>query len=71
MPLLNTRKQKKAVKLTFNHGLLLVELEGGKQQAFPLEWFPELQTASEEDRSDWTETDKGLHFNKLGIDVVI
>ena len=71
MPLLNTRKQKKAVKVTFSNGLLLVEDEGGKQQAFPLEWFPALQAASDEDRTDWTQTDKGLHFNKLGIDVAI
>lgn len=71
MPLLNTRKQNKAVKVIFNNGLLLVELEGGKQLAFPLEWFPILQNASDDEQADWTQNDKGLHFNKLGIDVVI
>jgi len=71
MPLLNTRKQKKDIKVTFNNGLLLVEHDGGKPQAFPLEWFPALQNASDEDRADWKQTDKGLHFNKLGIDVAI
>jgi hypothetical protein len=41
--LLYTRKQEKKVKVTFSNGLLLIEKEGGKQQVFPLEWFPKLQ----------------------------
>ena len=69
MPLLNTRKNKKEVKVTFSNGLLFVEEEGGKKQAFPLEWFPALMNATEEEQQDWTQTDHGLHFNKLGIDV--
>jgi hypothetical protein len=71
MPLLNTRKQDKKVKVIFSNGLLFVEKEGGKQQAFPLEWFPKLLHASDEEREDWVQTDKGIHFNKLDIDVTI
>ncbi len=71
MPLLNTRKQEKKVKVTFSNGLLFVEKEGGKQQVFPLEWFPALAAASEEEREDWTQTDTGIRFNKLGIDVTL
>jgi len=69
MPLFNTRKQEKKVKVTFSNGLLFVEPEGGKQQAFPLEWFPQLQNATDEEREDWVQTSTGIHFNKLGIDV--
>ncbi len=69
MPLYNKRKQEKKVKTTFSNGLLFVEFEGGKQQAFPLEWFPKLLNASEEERADWTQTDNGIHFNSLGLDV--
>ncbi len=69
MPLLNTRRQEKKVKVTFNDGLLLVEKDDGKQQVFPLEWFPKLLNATDEERDDWTQTDKGLHFSKLNIDV--
>ena len=71
MPLLNTRKNDKKVKVTFGNGLLFVEKENGKQQAFPLEWFPELLNATDEERGDWSQTDKGLHFNKLNLDVLI
>ncbi|MDB5116139.1 MAG: hypothetical protein JWQ79_1631 [Mucilaginibacter sp.] len=69
MPLFTSRKQEKKVKVTFSNGLLFVEKENGKQQAFPLEWFPKLQNATDEEREDWVQTDKGIHFNKLDIDI--
>ena len=71
MPLFNTRKQEKKVKVVFSNGLLFVEKEDGKQQAFPLEWFPKLLNASDEEREDWVQTNKGIHWNKLDIDVSI
>jgi len=69
MPLFTSRKQEKKVKVTFANGLLLVEKEGGKQQVFPLEFFPKLLNASDEEREDWTQTDKGIRFNKIDLDV--
>jgi len=71
MPLLNTRRQEKKVKVTFNDGLLLVEKDDGKQQVFPLEWFPKLLDANEEERADWTQTDTGIRFNVLDMDVTL
>lgn len=69
MPLVSTRKQEKKLKVTFANGLLFVEKPDGKQQAFPLEWFPRLMNATDEEREDWEQTDKGIRFNKLGVDV--
>jgi len=69
--LLNTRKNEKKVKVTFSNGLLFVEKDGGKQQAFPLEWFPKLMNASDEEREDWTQTERGVHFNTLDLDVLL
>lgn len=71
MALLYSRKQEKKVKVMFNNGLLLVEKDGGKQQVFPLEWFPKLQNATDEEREDWVQTDKGIRFNKLDLDISI
>ncbi len=71
MPLFTSRKQEKKVKVTFSNGLLFVEKPDGKQQAFPLEWFPKLLNATDEELGDWVQTDKGIHFNKLNIDVSI
>ena len=71
MPLFTSRKQEKKVKVTFGNGLLFVEREGDKQQVFPLEFFPKLANATDEEREDWTQTDKGIRFNKLDLDVNI
>ena len=69
MPLFTSRKQERKVKVTFANGLLFVEKADGKQQAFPLEWYPKLLNASEEQREDWKQTDKGIHFNNLDVDI--
>ena len=69
MPLFTSRKQEKKVKVTFANGLLFIENADGKQQAFPLEWYPKLLNASEEQREDWKQTDKGIHFNSLDVDI--
>jgi hypothetical protein len=71
MPLFTTRKQEKKVKVTFNSGLLIVEKANGKQDVFMLEWFTKLLNATDEEREDWVQTDNGIHFNKLDLDVTI
>jgi len=70
MPLFTSRRNEKKVKVTFSNGLLFVEREEGKKpQVFPLEFFPKLMNATDEEREDWTQTDKGIRFNKLDLDV--
>lgn len=72
MPLFTSRRNEKKVKVTFSNGLLFVEKEeGNKPQAFPLEFFPKLMNATDEEREDWTQTDKGIHFNQLDLDVLL
>ncbi|MGZ4001009.1 MAG: DUF2442 domain-containing protein [Mucilaginibacter sp.] len=71
MPLFTSRKQEKKVKVTFSNGLLFVEREGDRQQVVPLDFFPKLMNATDEEREDWKQTDKGIHFNKLDLDVNI
>ncbi len=69
MPLFTSRKQEKKVKVTFAKGLLFIEKPDGKQQAFPLEWYLKLLNATDEEREDWQQTDTGIHFNKIDLDV--
>ena len=71
MPLFTSCRQEKKVKVTFGNGLLFVEKPDGKQKAFPLEWFPKLLNATDEEREDWVQTNTGVHFNKLDIDIPI
>jgi hypothetical protein len=69
MPTFSTRKQEKKVKVVFANGLLIVEKENGKQQAFPLEWYPRLLDATDEEREDWEQTSTGIRFNQLDTDI--
>ncbi|MEO8885572.1 MAG: DUF2442 domain-containing protein [Mucilaginibacter sp.] len=71
MALFTSRREEKKVKVTFSNGLLVVEKEGGKQQVFPLEWFPKLQNATDDEREDWEQKGNGIHWNKLDIDISI
>jgi hypothetical protein len=71
MPLFTTRKQDKKAKVVFSEGLLLIEFDGGKPQVFPLDWFPALRDATDEEREDWEQTDKGIRFNKLNLDIIL
>jgi hypothetical protein len=71
MAIFISRKQKKDIKLTFDNGMLYVEWEGGKPQAFPLAWLPKLQNASNEDRADWTLTSTGIRWNKLDETITV
>jgi hypothetical protein len=71
MPLFTSRKQKQDIKVTFNGGMLHVEIDGAKAQAFPLAWYPKLQNASEGDRSDWILTSTGIKWVKLNQEISI
>ena len=71
MALFTSRKQEKKVKVVFADGLLFVEKADGKQQAFPLEWFPRLKNASAEELEDWIQTPTGIRFTKLDTDIPI
>jgi Protein of unknown function (DUF2442) len=69
MPLFSSRKEEKKVKVTFANGLLFVEKPDGKSQAYPLEFFPKLMYATDQEKADWTQTDMGIHWNRLDIDI--
>ena len=71
MPQFTSRKEEKKVKVTFSNGLLFVEKADGKQQAFPLEWFPKLQNATDEEREDWVQSGNSIRWSKLDTDITI
>ena len=69
MPQFTTRKAENKVKVTFSNGLLFVEKEDGKQQAFPLDWYPKLLNATDAEREDWEQKGSIIHWSKLNIDI--
>ena len=70
MALFTSRRQQKNIKVTASGGLLNVDIDG-KTQVFPLDWYPQLQHATEEELNDWTLINGGLRFNKLGVDILL
>ncbi|GAA4901844.1 DUF2442 domain-containing protein [Mucilaginibacter defluvii] len=70
MALFTSRKQKKDIKVSFNNGLLYVESDG-KSQAFPLDFYPKLLNATEEEQADWELTGNGIRWNKLDVDILL
>ncbi|QKJ32040.1 DUF2442 domain-containing protein [Mucilaginibacter mali] len=71
MPLFTSRKQKKDVKLSFQDDMLYVEQAGGRQQAIPLTWMPQLKNASAEQQAEWELTDKGIRWDKLNVEITL
>ena len=71
MPLFTSRKQQQKLKVTFQDDMLLIEGDGGKQQVFPLAFFPKLKDATEEERNAWTQTSNGIRWDKLDINLTI
>lgn len=71
MALFTSRKQQKPVEVKFQKGLLFIKQDDGKEIAYPLDWQPKLQNASEEDKADWqVKSDgSGIHWNKLDVDI--
>jgi hypothetical protein len=69
MPLFSSRKEQKKIKVTFGNGLLFVDKGDGKQQAFPMEFFPKLLNATDEQREAWVQTSNGLRWEALDLEI--
>ncbi len=71
MPLFTSRKQQGNIKLSFQDDMLLVEKPDGKQQVFPLTFFPALMKATEEEKQNWEQTTTGIRWKDLNVDINI
>lgn len=73
MAIFTSRKEKRNLEVRFQSDMLYVRLPDGKEQVFPLTWFPKLQDASDEDRSAWTLTADGtsIVWHKLNEQVSV
>ncbi len=71
MPLFTSRKQQGNIKLSFQDDMLLVKKPDGKQQVFPLTFFPALMKATEEEKQNWEQTTTGIRWKDLNVDINI
>ena len=62
-----------ASKVWFDSAMLHVRLADGREIAVPLEWFPRLRDATEEDRKRWRLVGGGIgiHWEALDEDISI
>jgi len=56
-------------KLWFDDDRIYIETVKGDVQSQPMRFFPRLRRASAVQRSEWTETYFGLHWEKIDEDI--
>jgi hypothetical protein len=62
-----------AVDLHFSDDFLHVQLSDGREVAVPLEWFPRLRDASDEQRNNWRFIARGIgiHWEDVDEDIAV
>ena len=63
----------KAVELWFTDDMLYVRLDDGREGGTPLEWFPKLRNATDQQRNNWRFIGKGvgIHWEELDEDLSV
>lgn len=66
-------KEPMARAVEFTEDALVVHLQDGRSLSVPLEWFPKLRTASEEQRNNWRliGLGDGIHWEDLDEDLSV
>lgn len=57
-----------ATDVRFDEDILHVQLSNGREISIPLEWFPKLRDATEEQRANWRFIGKGVGIHWADID---
>lgn len=66
-------KSYNATNLLFTEDKMIVFLEDGRELAVPLEWFPSLRDATNEQLSNWRfiGNGEGIHWPELDEDILV
>jgi hypothetical protein len=56
-------------KLWFEDERIFIETANGEIQSRPMRFFPRLRQATDKQRSEWTESYLGLHWEKIDEDI--
>lgn len=66
-------KSYNAVNLSFTEDKMTVFLEDGRELAVPLEWFPNLRDATNEQLTNWRfiGNGEGIHWPELDEDILV
>jgi hypothetical protein len=66
-------KSKNAIDIVFLNSKMIVFLEDGRELSIPLEWFPRLRKATEEQLNKWRFIGRGegIHWDEIDEDISI
>jgi len=73
MSFLTINKSKNAINIAFENSKMIVFLEDGRELAIPLEWFPRLRKATQEQLNKWQLIGKGegIHWEEIDEDISV
>lgn len=73
MSILTINKSKNASNIAFENSKMIVFLEDGRELSIPLEWFPRLRNASDEQLNKWRLIGKGegIHWDEIDEDILV
>ena len=73
MSILTINKSKKAINVAFENSKMILFLEDGRELSIPLEWFPRLRKATDEQLNKWRLIGKGegIHWEEIDEDILV
>ncbi|MBX2967447.1 MAG: DUF2442 domain-containing protein [Cyclobacteriaceae bacterium] len=73
MSTLTINKSTSAIEVWFTDLKMFVRLDDGREIAVPIDWFPRLRDASENDRNNWRLIGggEGIHWEDLDEDILV
>lgn len=73
MSFLTINKSKNAINIAFENSKMIVFLEDGRELSIPLEWFPILRKATDEQLNNWRLIGKGegIHWEEIDEDILV
>lgn len=73
MSILEVKKLPLAVDVRFSSDTMYIRLSDGREIGIPLEWYPCLRDATEEERKNWRLIGKGvgIHWESLDEDLSV
>ena len=66
-------KSNNTVSISFGEHKMKVVFEDGRELSIPLEWFPKLRNASENELNNWRfiGDGEGIHWKELDEDILV
>lgn len=73
MSILTINKSHNATQILFDENKMTVLLEDGRELSVPLEWFPSLRKASQQQLNNWRfiGNGEGIHWPDIDEDILV